>query len=155
MLAVTGLAALATIALVPQVELNDQFVEYFDYRVPFRGDAEFGMDNLNGIYMIEYSADAGSPGAISDPAYLAGLEKFTGWLRAQPEVTHVYSYSDVIKRLNKNLHGDEAGWYRIPDDRELAAQYLLLYELSLPYGLDLNDRISVDKSATRVTATVA
>ena len=27
-----------------------------------------------------------------------------------------------------------------PDDRELSAQYLLLYELSLPYGLDLNDR---------------
>jgi predicted RND superfamily exporter protein len=27
--------------------------------------------------------------------------------------------------------------------------------LSLPYGLDLNDRINVDKSATRVTATIA
>ena len=31
----------------------------------------------------------------------------------------------------------------------------LLYELSLPYGLDLNDRINIDKSATRVTATIA
>ena len=31
-------------------------------------------------------------------------------------------------------------WHRIPDNRELSAQYLLLYELSLPYGLDLNDR---------------
>jgi hypothetical protein len=30
----------------------------------------------------------------------------------------------------------------------------LLYELSLPYGLDLNDRINIDKSATRVTATL-
>ena len=36
----------------------------------------------------------------------------------------------------------------------MAAQYLLLYELSLPYGLDLNDRINIDKSATRVTATL-
>lgn len=37
----------------------------------------------------------------------------------------------------------------------MSAQYLLLYELSLPYGLDLNDRINIDKSATRVTATLA
>ena len=67
---------------------------------------------------------------------------------------HVYSYTDTIKRLNKNMHGDELEWYRIPEQRDLAAQYLLLYELSLPYGLDLNDRISIDKGATRVTATL-
>ena len=66
----------------------------------------------------------------------------------------MYSYTDVIKRLNKNMHGDDPTWYRIPEQRGLAAQYLLLYELSLPYGLDLNDRIAIDKSATRVTVTV-
>ncbi len=59
-----------------------------------------------------------------------------------------------MKRLNRNMHADDDSYYRIPDDRDLSAQYLLLYELSLPYGLDLNDRINVDKSATRVTATV-
>jgi predicted RND superfamily exporter protein len=69
-------------------------------------------------------------------------------------VEHVYSYADIIKRLNKNMHGDDSAWYRIPEDRELAAQYLLLYELSLPFGLDLNDRISVDKSASRVTVSL-
>lgn len=52
------------------------------------------------------------------------------------------------------MHGDDATWYAIPDDRRLAAQYLLLYEMSLPFGLDLNDRINIDKSATRVTATL-
>ena len=60
-----------------------------------------------------------------------------------------------MKRLNRNMHGDDEGYYRIPQDRDLSAQYLLLYELSLPYGLDLNDRINIDKSATRVTATIA
>jgi len=28
----------------------------------------------------------------------------------------------VVKRLNKNMHGDDRGWYRIPEDRELAAR---------------------------------
>jgi predicted RND superfamily exporter protein len=66
----------------------------------------------------------------------------------------VYSLSDIMKRLNRNMHADDDGFYSIPADRELSAQYLLLYELSLPYGLDLNDRINIDKSATRVTATL-
>ena len=44
--------------------------------------------------------------------------------------------------------------YKIPDERNLAAQYLLLYEMSLPYGLDLNNQINVDKSAIRLTATL-
>jgi uncharacterized protein len=42
-------------------------------------------------------------------------------------------------------------YYEIPKDRELAAQYLLLFEMSLPYGLDLNNQINVSKSATRFT----
>ena len=40
---------------------------------------------------------------------------------------------------------------RLPVDPELYSQYLLLYELSLPFGLDLNNQIDVAKSATRMT----
>lgn len=57
--------------------------------------------------------------------------------------------SDIFKRLNKNMHGDDPAYYRVPDNPELAAQYLLLYEFSLPFGLDLGNQINIDKSATR------
>ncbi|MEE8285804.1 MAG: efflux RND transporter permease subunit [Gammaproteobacteria bacterium] len=153
-LAVFGVIAVALATMVPTINLNDQWVQYFDHRVTFRGDAEFALDNLAGLYPVEFSVKAGEPGGISNPEYLEKLETFTAWLRAQPEVRHVYSYTDIIKRLNKNMHGDDPAWHKIPDERQLAAQYLLLYELSLPYGLDLNDRINIDKSATRVTATL-
>jgi len=153
-LIVSSLAALTFIALIPKIEINDQWVEYFDWSIPFRADAEFGMNELTGVYLIEYSVEAKDGGGISDPVYLEKLSMFTDWLREQPEVTHVYSYSDIIKRLNKNMHGDDKGWYKIPDSRELAAQYNLLFELSLPYGLDLNDRVDINKSASRVTATL-
>ena len=59
-----------------------------------------------------------------------------------------------MKRLNRNMHGDDPTFHRLPDDAALAAQYLLLYELSVPFGADLNDRIDVAKSATRLTATM-
>jgi predicted RND superfamily exporter protein len=57
-----------------------------------------------------------------------------------------------MKRLNRNMHADDDAWYRIPERRDLAAQYLLLYEMSLPYGLDMNNQINVDKSASRMMA---
>jgi len=102
------------------------------------------------LYSIAYSPGAGESGGISEPAYLRKLDAFANWYRAQPEVKHVSSLSDTMKRLNMNLHGDDPAWYRLPDRRDLAAQYLLLYEMSLPYGLDLNNQINVDKSATRL-----
>jgi predicted RND superfamily exporter protein len=149
-----GLPTLALIAFIPTLDFNDQWVEYFDERIDFRVDSDQAMNHF-GLYPIEYSITANGAGGISEPEYLANLERLTDFMREQELVTHVYSLSDIMKRLNRNMHADDDGYYRIPDDRELSAQYLLLYELSLPYGLDLNDRINVDKSATRVTATIA
>jgi len=149
-----GLASLALVAFIPTIDFNDQWVEYFDERIEFRTDSDEAQEFF-GLYPIEYSVPAAGPGGVSEPEFLTNLENFADFLRAHPSVTHVYSLSDIMKRLNRNMHGDDEAYYRIPADRELSAQYLLLYELSLPYGLDLNDRINVDKSATRVTATVS
>jgi predicted RND superfamily exporter protein len=149
-----GLASFALIAFIPTIDFNDQWVEYFDERIEFRNDSDEAQEFF-GLYPIEYSVPAAGPGGVSEPEFLTNLESFADFLRAHPSVTHVYSLSDIMKRLNRNMHGDDEAYYRIPGDRELSAQYLLLYELSLPYGLDLNDRINVDKSATRVTATVS
>ena len=146
-----SVVVLAFIAFIPTITFNDQWVEYFDESVEFRTDSDQALKHF-GLYPIEFSVPALNSGGISEPEYLDNLEKFAVFLRSQSEVIHVYSISDIMKRLNKNMHGDDQSFYRIPDNRELSAQYLLLYELSLPYGLDLNDRINIDKSATRVTA---
>ncbi|MEH6826093.1 MAG: MMPL family transporter [Motiliproteus sp.] len=137
----------------PNNELNDDFVKYFDPSVPFRAATDFMQDNLSGMTTLEVSIDSQVSSGINDPAFIATLDGFTHWLRDQPETDHVNSLSDTFKRLNKNMHGDDPSWYRLPDSQEMAAQYLLLYEMSLPYGLDLNNQLNVDKSATRVIAT--
>jgi len=150
----TTVVIIALVAVIPRLDLNDEFVKYFAPGVPFRSDTDFTTANLTGLYTLEYSVAASTSGGISEPAYLNNLAAFTRWLRSQPEIVHVNALSDTMQRLNKNMHGDDPSWYRIPESRALAAQYLLLYELSLPYGLDLNDQINVDKSATRVIVTL-
>lgn len=151
-----GVGALIVVlaALAPRNELNDNFVEYFDESIKFRVDTDKVADNLTGLYFIDYSLDSGEKGGIADPHFLQQVEKFANWYRQQPEVKHVNAITDIFKRLNRNMHGDDAALYRLPEDRNLAAQYLLLYEMSLPYGLDLNNQINIDKSATRLSVTL-
>jgi predicted RND superfamily exporter protein len=138
------------IAFLPQNELNDVWVEYFDTSMRQRQSADFTRERLTGLGNISFIVSAKEGASVTDPAYLAGLEKAAVWLRQQPEIQHVLSFSDVMKRLNKNLYGDAEEQYRLPDNAELAAQYLLLYEMSLPFGLDLNNQIDINKNKTRL-----
>ncbi len=151
LLVVMGLGIVTLISFVPKNDLNDEFTKYFSTEIEFRRDADFVSDNLSGLYLIDYSLESGEAGGISDPDFLRHVENFANWLRDQPEVIHVNVLTDIFKRLNRNMHGDDPNWYKIPDERNLAAQYLLLYEMSLPFGLDLNNQINVDKSSTRMT----
>ena len=146
-----GAVTVALVALVPRNELNDVFLHYFDESVEFRRDADFTVENLTGLYTMEYALSSGEPGGISDPSYLSDVAAYAEWYRAQPETVHVNVITDTFRRLNRSMHGDDPAEYRLPASRELAAQYLLLYELSLPFGLDLDNQIAVDRSATRMT----
>ncbi len=142
---------LLTTAGISKLQLNDEFIKYFDHSYDFRIASDFSAEHLAGLEIIDWALESGEEGGINNPEYLKTVEAFAQWFRAQPEVRHVYTLTDIMKRLNQNMHADDPSWYRLPEQRELAAQYLLLYEMSLPFGLDLNNRINVDKSAIRMT----
>ena len=144
-----GFALLAT-----RNVLNDQMLAYLDSRVTFRQDTEHISRRLTGIYTVEYSVPAGRSGAIADPAYLRLVRDFRNWLQRQPGVIHVAALDQIVGRINQAVDVADAPQDPVPAEPQRAAQSLLLYEMSLPYGLDLNNSINVDKSASRVVATV-
>ena len=146
-----GVLAVALTVGISRIELNENSLELLDDSYEFRRSTDFVSDNFGGLEPFEYSLSAGEAGGITDVEYLKQVDAFAEWYRAQPEVAHVFGIADIVKRLNKNLNGDDPAFYSIPDDSELAAQYLLLYEFSLPVGLDLNNLIDVERSATRLT----
>jgi len=149
-----GLLILGFTALIPRNDINDTFVEYFDKTIEFRQHTDKIADNLTGLYFIDYSLDSKSEGGMSEPNFLQKVQAFADWYRQQPGVKQVSVIADTFKRLNKNMHADDANWYKLPQERDLAAQYLLLYEMSLPYGLDLNNQVNLNKSATRISVSL-
>lgn len=150
----TIVVLLTSLSAFPLLSINDHILGYFDKATEFRQTSDFTSENLSPPLKMEFSVGADQPGSIAEPGYLEALAGFTTWLRDRPDIGHVHTFSDVMRRLNMNLHGDNPASYRLPESRELAAQYLLLYEMSLPYGLDLNNLINTDKSATRVRASI-
>ena len=150
--AATAVAILLSLSIA-KLKVNDQYIDYFAESLPIRVASDFTVDNLSGIYSTSYSLEAGGSQEVANPAYLAAVDAFSDYLVSRPGVVHVNSFTRTMKRLNMNLHADDPAEYRLPDDQELAAQYLLLYELSLPYGLDVNDQIDVDKRALRLDVT--
>ena len=136
-----------------RIELNDNFLTYFDRTFAFRRSTDFLIENLGGWDIIEYPLDSGESGGVADPEYLTTLDRFAQWYRRQPKVRYVGTLADTMKRLNRDMHGGDPNYYCIPESRELAAQYLLFYELSLPFGHDLNSQIDVDRSSARFTVT--
>ncbi|TOM87466.1 RND transporter [Vibrio parahaemolyticus] len=142
-------------SLIPLNKVNDESVEYFGHRNEFRQAADFMEERISGMTNISIAIKTNESQGIAAPDFLNTIGEFSSWLRDQPETDHVATLADVYKRLNKNMHGDDEAYYSLPQARELAAQYLLLYEMSLPYGLDLNNQINVDKSSIKMVLTVA
>jgi len=139
---------------IPKNEINDEFTKFFNKNQEFRQAVDFSNEHLVGVSTIEYALISPYEGGINHPEFLQKLDRFSQWLLTQPEVKQVTSLSDTMKRLSRDMHAGQSEWYKIPETKELAAQYLLLYEMSLPFGLDMTNQIDFDKLETRVTASL-
>ena len=125
----------------PSNEFDDSLPTYFSESLPWRQSNDFAEKEFGGAYTFSYSLQSTVAGGVSSPQYLAQVETFTNWLRSLSSVAHVSTITDTVKRLNKSMHGDNPDFYTLPEEKALTAQYLLLYEMSLPFGLDLNNQI--------------
>ena len=148
------IASAAVVMAIPQNEINDEFTKFFEKNQDFRKAVDFSNEHLVGVSTIEYALISSLDGGVNSPQFLNKLDRFTQWLSSQPEVKQVSSLSDTMKRLNRDMHAGQNEWYKIPETKELAAQYLLLYEMSLPFGLDMTNQIDFEKVETRVVASL-
>lgn len=131
--------------------VNDDLITYFAEGHKFRVGAEYVQENITGFDEVSFELDSGVADGVKSPEFLMMLDNFCSWLEEQENIVHVRCFSKIMKRLNKNMNADDPDYYKIPEDIETSSQYLLLYELSLPYGLDLTNMINFDKSASLVS----
>lgn len=140
--------------LLTQIDVRDNFVEWIGTSHPFRGNAEFIQAKLPSLFTQQYAVRAPEGSSVTNPKYLKDLEAFAQFAESQPGVAHVLSFDTVMRRLNKNLHEDDEAYNTLPDAANEAAQYLLLYEMSLPPGEDLTTLLTIGRQASRMVVTL-
>lgn len=145
---------LSVSSFIPNNVLTEEWHNYFDRTFEIRNTVDDVNATLTGVHYLRYLIDSEEENGIHEPEYLNTLENFAIWARQQNKVAYVSSFTDISKRLNKNLHENKESYYRVPDNRPLAAQLFLLYETGLPRELNLDDIVNHNRSATLVTIIV-
>lgn len=141
------MAALAPIG-VWRNQINDAFVDYFDPSLPFRQAADLSGRYLGGLYQIEYQLTSRAANGVYDPQYVAEVDALANWLRERDDVRYVVGWSDILRRMHAAVNPSDGK--TLPQSAELASQYQLLLELSLPVGLDVTNFVDMDGSSTRM-----
>jgi len=143
--------AVALVIALQNVVNSDPF-KYFAPSVPTRIANEFIEDELGGSMGLEINIDSGQENGIYQPQFLKKVEAFQAWIDDLPYVTKTIAITDIVKQINRSLHNEDPSTYVIPNDRETIAQEIFLYTMSLPQGMDLNDRMSLNQDMLRLTA---
>ena len=139
---------------LPKNFLNENFSSELSDSSAYKNANDFVNKKVSGVQRLFYTFDSGNKNGIHDPQYQQQIEDFSNWLRSQPEVTHVLSYTDTVKRLNKVMNGNEDAAYRLPNNSKLSNQYTSRYETSLPINQGLDNIVSGEQQKTLIEASV-
>jgi predicted RND superfamily exporter protein len=123
-LAIAGLALGGTRLVV------ENSVKSLFRSVPVKVDDDKLNTRMAGTTTFYLLVDTGVADGIKNPAVLRAIEATQAHLAADPLVGKTLSIADFIKRMNQAMNGDQPGFYSLPADRNLVAQYLLLYASS-------------------------
>ena len=146
-----GLAIFFSIGFY-NVKINNNAIEYFQESHIVRQSIEFIKNNITGPMGYEIVVDSGSENGIKEPEFLANVDKFSKEFNAQFEdVLGVSSLADTIKEFNRLMHNQDDAFNIIPQTKDEIGQYLLLYNLSLPAGVELNDRVDITNQFLRIS----
>ena len=108
--------------------------------------SEFGYSSS-----FEIRIDAREVEGAKDPEFLRRVDRFNDWLLSFPEISKVVSINYILKSLNQALHENNSTFYQIPGTKKQVAEALILYQMGLPEGRDINNLISLDNRFIRAT----
>ena len=137
---------------IKYIKIDSNMLEYFDKNIDIRKSLSFIQKNITGPVTYEIVIDSKKIGGIKEPIFLKTIEQFNLDLRNKfPDVTKTFSLINVIKQTNKAFNNNKQDSYIIPKSKNEIAQYLLLYELSMPIGSNIQDLKDVNEQLLKLT----
>ncbi len=108
--------------------------------LPFDSEFREGLGiidgKLKGMSHLEVIIDTGRENGLFEPEVLRAIDRLSNYSQTLakengvPIVGKTTSLVDVLKETHQALHGNDETYYKIPEERSLIAQELLLFENS-------------------------
>jgi len=131
-----------------RLEIDDDFVRFFDESVEFRIQTDKTTEILAGPNHIEVVLAAAEGETVFSPEFLIYQENIAQHLRQEQIVANVHSFSDVMQHLSLIAYG---GNISAKSSEEELSQLYLIYELSLQLGQSNTDLLSADQRKARTS----
>lgn len=146
--AIFGLLFVMMGAGMTQLKIDSNSIKYFEPKTQVRSGSEFVEEHITGAMSYEVIIDALRKEGAKNPAFLSAIITFeTALKKRYPTITFSHSLKDIIVRMQQKLNHKDG----LPNTQELSAQYLLLYSMSLPQGMELNDQIDTTERYLRLS----
>lgn len=114
---------------VTRVEADIDIRKNIGLKVPYVKELfEVTQTELGALYSYDVVIELDEAGKAKDPEVLKNLEILSQEIEAFPLTKRTHSLLEIIKDMNQVLNEDNPEEYMIPDNREMIAQLLLLYE---------------------------
>ncbi len=132
--------------------MNSDPYKYFAEGTELRVASDFIEAHVGGSLVTEMVIESGADEGIKDPAFMASVERYQAWVAGKEFVSSANSIVDILKSMNRSFNLDDPAFYKVPDSRGAIAELNLLYTMSLPRGMNINDRVSLKNDALRLTS---
>lgn len=129
-------AAIAAIVVVlgilgtTNVWIDTSFLANFEKGSDIVITDDFVNTRFGGTSSLNVVLSADDPDTFKDPEVLRAMDALQTDVETHTLVGTSFSIADFIKRMNKVMFDNDPAYDTIPDNQDLVAQYLLLYEFS-------------------------
>lgn len=129
---VTTAIIILSIIGMQKIWINSSFLDKFEKESDIVLTDKFINDHFGGTTTLNLILDAeGEKDVFKNPAVLKLADQMQSQLENDLEVIgNSFSLTDYTKRMNKVMNADKEEFNTIPDEQDMIAQYLLLYEMS-------------------------
>lgn len=152
-LAVGSVVLLVALTGMGKLTFSHHPIEWLPQDLPERLAAEKIDRAMNGFMTLDILVDTGRSNGARDPALLAKIDRLAEQLKGDTggrlKVGQTSALPDLIKEINRALHENRPEDYRVPDNRRLIAQELLLFSNS--GASDLDNWVDPDYRVARVS----
>ncbi len=140
---------IAAIYGISKIQVGDDLAKYFQEEHVVNQAFHAFNDHLNGTCYFDVMIDTGVEDGVKNPNFLQEIEAFQHYAESLPNVGKTNAFTDIIKRINQELHASNPDYLKIPATKAEISQYMLLYSLSGAPG-DFSSLVDYDYQRTMV-----